>query len=90
MSTRTLTRAPMSDENARELGHYRGYNAANYAANVSGEDLDTLTPDAYGQHLAGRERMFFDDGFSAGVDAFKLDDMDLDWPASDDDALALT
>jgi hypothetical protein len=86
MHTTARLRVPMSDETARALGHYRGYNAANYAANVSGEDLDTLTPDSRrSQRLTARERMFYDDGFSAGIDAFKLDDMELDWSDDGDD-----
>ena len=82
MGTMTATaRGGYTDEDARALGHYRGTNAANYAANVSGEDLDTLTPDDVRPlRMTDRARMFFNDGFSTAVDAFKLADELADEP----------
>ena len=75
-----------TDTQARDLGHAHGYAAANYAANVSGEDLDLLAPArTRPSRLTPRLAMFYDDGFDNGIDAFKLDD---DLAAWREDALA--
>lgn len=78
MTTATYT-STMTDEQSRELGHHRGYNAANYAANVSGEPFDSLTPD-YPLGLTDRQRMFYDDGYSSGIDEYQVDEYESDMP----------
>lgn len=64
-----------TSEQARELGHSLGYNAANYAANVSGQDPDTLAPDDVRPlGMSELERMYFDDGFANSIDAYAYDE----------------
>lgn len=80
-----------TDEQARDLGHWHGYAAADYAASMSGEDLDTLEPARTRPlGMTAREVMFYDDGYDRGIDAFKLADEMSDWPDmwSDEDLAA--
>jgi hypothetical protein len=70
-----------TDEEARQLGEHHGTNAANYAANVSGEDLDLLSPERTRPlSMTPQARMFYDDGYDRGIDTFKLADDLSDWP----------
>ena len=62
----------MNSEYLRDLGDARGYAAANYADNVSGEPLDTLTPDRVRpEGLTAEDEMWFDDGFYRGIEAYE-------------------
>jgi len=60
---------PYTSQQWREIGHSRGYNAANYAVNVSGENTDELTPDMP-LGLSGDDGMWFRDGFDRGIEQY--------------------
>jgi hypothetical protein len=61
---------PYTDTEARELGEHRGYQAADYAANVAGEpvrqpvraDEPAMSDDAW---------LYFADGWASGIEAFE-------------------
>lgn len=75
----TITAGRYTDDQARDLGWNHGHDAANYAASVSGDPFDSLAPArTVPLGLTDRERMFYLDGFSAGVDRYQIDDCELD------------
>lgn len=75
MASTYVRAADMTDEQARALGRRHGHHAAHYAACVSGEAFDTLRPEPYmPPGLTYRARMFYRDGFSAGIDEYQIDD----------------
>jgi hypothetical protein len=65
----------MTNEQARELGAHHGYQAANYAANVSGQpvreparsEAPAMSDDAW---------LYYVDGWGRGVQEFQDDDPD--------------
>lgn len=64
---------------ARELGHHRGYQAADYAANVAGQPVRDPTRDE-APAMPDEAWMHYQDGWTAGVAAFGETDTD-DAPA---------
>jgi hypothetical protein len=81
----TVTASTITTEQARALGRHHGYNAANYAANVSGEEFSSLDPArTMPLRLNAGARMYYLDGYSAGIDDYQIDDIELDWPDPDE------
>jgi hypothetical protein len=77
MAATIIIARPYSDEDARQLGQHHGYAAANYAANVSGEEFSGLrAEDTMPLAIAADERaaMFYRDGFDTGIDEYQIDD----------------
>lgn len=75
------TASTITDEQARALGRHHGYNAANYAANVSGEEFESLNPDrTMPLSLSDRAAMFYRDGFDSGIDDYQISEFESDMP----------
>ena len=67
----------MNSEYLRDLGDARGYAAANYADNVSGKPLDTLSPEGVRPlGMTAEGEMWFDDGFNKGIESYQNDQIE--------------
>lgn len=66
-----------NDRQARLTGELHGYDAANYAVNVSGEPVSELHPEqAIRAELTDTEHMWFADGFSNGIEQYEREQLE--------------
>lgn len=75
----------MNNEQWRTVGRSHGYDAANYADNVSGEDLETLSADrTLPLGLTPEQEMWYRDGFSSGIEDYGNEQYEDAFPEGED------